>query len=123
MQVLKFKHIDKIVDAINTNKACVVETDTVMGVLAKDPKIIYELKKRDQAKKLILFIPSRKQVTGLSSEHNALINQFWPGQLTIIFKGVGYRLPNHPKLIKIIEKTGPLYSSSANLSGNEPVKN
>jgi L-threonylcarbamoyladenylate synthase len=32
-------------------------------------------------------------------------------------------MPNHPQLLKIIERVGPIYSSSANISGEEPINN
>jgi len=35
--------------------------------------------------------------------------------------GISYRMPNHQKLLQLISLTGPLYSSSANLSGQNTI--
>ena len=32
-------------------------------------------------------------------------------------------MPNHKDLLTLLEFTGPIYSSSANISGKEPIKN
>jgi L-threonylcarbamoyladenylate synthase len=34
---------------------------------------------------------------------------------------VGYRIPDHAKLLELINKVNGVYSSSANLSGKDPV--
>nr|WP_272941038.1 Sua5/YciO/YrdC/YwlC family protein [Mycoplasma suis] len=35
---------------------------------------------------------------------------------------MAYRMPNNPIIIKLCEHLGPLYSTSANISGCEPIK-
>jgi L-threonylcarbamoyladenylate synthase len=41
--------------------------------------------------------------------------------LTIIKHNISYRIPNHQKLLELISKVDFVYSSSANISGNNPI--
>jgi L-threonylcarbamoyladenylate synthase len=71
---------------------------------------------------------------GLSVEIKTLIDKHWPGPLTIIFdmptapawlhrgtKTLAVRWPDYPELLKVIDKTGPLVSTSANKQGHDTV--
>ena len=118
-------------------------TDTVWGIgCLPSNKIacqkIYSIKQRDGGKPLILlgekiddFSPYIQEIPPLARE---LAKKYWPGALTIIVKKspllndyvssgmdtVGLRIPNHPVLLEILKTTGPLATTSANLSG-EPA--
>lgn len=61
-----------------------------------------------------------------------LAKRFWPGPLTIIVprhpdlpdilspkRAIGVRMPDHPVAIRLLQLTGPLAVTSANLSGKE----
>jgi L-threonylcarbamoyladenylate synthase len=50
-----------------------------------------------------------------------VLKKYWPGGLTIIKNGTSYRMPNHPKLLELITKVNWVFSSSANISGNNPI--
>ncbi|AFN64816.1 translation factor [Mycoplasma wenyonii str. Massachusetts] len=58
----------------------------------------------------------------LPTDLKLLLERFWPGPLTVIYKGGAYRMPANPVLLKLSEHLGPLYSTSANISGEEPIK-
>ena len=121
---LTFDQIEQIADSIKTyNNVVVIETDTVMGVVSSLPEAIYEIKQRPAEKKLIYFIHDIDQVPNLTPSEKKVISKYWPGALTVIKGGVSYRVPNHKNLLKLIDITGPLYSSSANISGQNPIKN
>ena len=123
IQKLTFDQIEQIADAIKTyNNVVVVETDTVMGIVSLQPKEIYEAKQRPTEKKLIFLIHDINQVPNLTLSEKKVISKYWPGALTIIKDGISYRVPNHKSLLMLIGITGPLYSSSANISGQKPVK-
>jgi len=118
-------------------------TDTVWGIgCLPFNKIacqkIYSIKQRDGGKPLILlgekiddFLPYIQEIPPLAKE---LAEKYWPGALTIIIKKstllndyvssgmdtVGLRIPNHPVLLELLKTTGPLATTSANLSG-EPA--
>ena len=112
-----------IAKLLKTKKfAAIVETDTVMGLISLNPKLIYQIKQRPSNKKLILFIDSINQAKGLNEYEKKIISKYWPGSLTIIKNKISYRIPNNIKLLSLIKLTGPIYSSSANISGKHPIK-
>lgn len=118
-------------------------TDTVWGIgclVNSDmgTQKIYEIKKRDEKKPLILLGASiegfEPYIHTMPEIAKNLANFYWPGALTIIvkkssavpnlvtsgFDTVGLRVPNHPVLREFLSYTGVIASTSANLSG-EPA--
>lgn len=112
-----------IVFEIKNLKAAIVSTDTVSGLLSLNKPLIYKIKRRDKNKKLIKFVSNLDQIPDVNETFKKLANKFWPGKLTLIYKKESYRMPNDQFILNLIDKTGPLYSSSANLSGNPPITN
>lgn len=102
-------------------------TDTVLGiggkVNEKIKKLIYEIKGRDENKKLIILVSSIKQAR-MFPEWNIQAEQYakkyWPGATTLVINNQGFRMPNQKKLLEYLEQNGPIYMSSCNLS-NAPV--
>jgi L-threonylcarbamoyladenylate synthase len=116
-------------------------TDTTygLGVNPFDDKAVarvFELKQRDPSKPLIILINDKQQIQQLAVDISAtaykLIDQFWPGQLTLIFKTsteiasfqiwesekIGIRLPQSPIAQELIQLAKiPVTASSANPSG------
>tara|TARA_B100000965_G_scaffold400221_1_gene421729 strand:+ start:1551 stop:2132 length:582 start_codon:yes stop_codon:yes gene_type:complete len=111
-------------------------TDTLpaIGCLPEYSDIIYEFKKRDKKKALILMGANIAQV--LSYVHPEakydflkLAEEFWPGPLTLVVplseekklisssNTLGLRIPNSTTAKSLISETGPLATSSANISG------
>lgn len=131
---------------IKAGKLFASSTDTVWGLIGRPSEdtyeAIYEIKARDKSKPLILFpksIEIFKKYCKIESELlDNLIKEHWPGALTVIvscsedlptwlnpeFDSVGFRIPNSPSIEKIFKETGEefLLSTSANLSGEEVVK-
>ena len=123
------------------------KTDTVwgFGCLPNDGfavEKIYEIKKRDSKKPLILmsyvFEPLKKYIKDIPPYAFELIENYLPGGLTLIFKKtdlcsknitpfdtVGIRIPNSPDFIEIAKNTegGVLATTSCNISSEPPVKN
>ena len=102
-------------------------TDTVLGiggkVNEKIKKLIYEIKGRDENKKLIILVSSIKQARmfpewNIQDEQYA--KKYWPGATTLVVNNQGFRMPNQKKLLEYLEQNGPIYMSSCNLS-NAPV--
>ncbi|MDZ7725851.1 MAG: L-threonylcarbamoyladenylate synthase [candidate division KSB1 bacterium] len=100
---------------------------------------IYKLKQRDRRKALILIAGDIMQISDMvetiPESAERLINNFWPGPLTLIFesssrirefafgrsKTVAIRIPDSLICQELIKETGfPLVSTSANRSG-EPA--
>jgi L-threonylcarbamoyladenylate synthase len=115
-------------------------TDTVYG-LAVDPfnsqaiKRIYAIKERSMEKAIPILIGDLQQLERLVSEINEfakiLAQNFWPGPLTMIlqkapilpealslYPTIGVRMPNHEFAINLMRRTGPLATTSANISGD-----
>lgn len=109
-------------------------TETVYGLAGNfsDKKAIekvYEVKKRPRNKPLPVAIADKEKIEELACDISPvayrLIDNFWPGPLTLILKSsesdekIGIRMPDHNVVLKIIQKLGvPLVLTSANTSGN-----
>ena len=118
-------------------------TDTFYG-LGADPfnktavDKIYEIKGRDSKKPLLLLIDSPRKLDALMEEPSRdsfkLIETFWPGPLTILFKPkptipknittglIGIRQPGNSITRKLLSSLDhPLTAPSANLNGENPA--
>lgn len=139
--ILSQSDIDKITSVLKNDGIIAFPTDTVWG-LGADPtneiavQKIYELKKRDGNKPLILMSSSieylKPFVEGFCKEEEEIIKQYFPGALTIItkkskltpdfvtsgFDTVGIRIPNHPVFAQVADCSPckVLATTSANLS-------
>ncbi|MBN1923951.1 MAG: threonylcarbamoyl-AMP synthase [Nanoarchaeota archaeon] len=98
-------------------------------------KKIYELKKRDSEKPLIVLVNSIemwKSIAEVSPEALKLAEEYWPGPLTIIQpkkasvpdmlskQDVAVRWSPHPIPNKLIKQlNAPIISTSANISGGK----
>lgn len=121
----------------------VLPTDTVYGIAANafDATAVAALlaaKGRGRQSPPPVLIPSAQTLPGLATDvppvAHKLAEAFWPGALTMIFKAqpsliwdlgetrgtVALRVPNHKIALALLEETGPLAVSSANLTG-EPA--
>ena len=117
-------------------------TDTFYG-LGVDPfnrdavDRIFEIKGREKNKALFLLISRREQLETLVKEitpaHTTLMQEFWPGPLTLLFEPlsaipknvteglVGIRQPGNSITRDLISALGhPITAPSANLSGEAP---
>ena len=115
-----------------------VPTETVYGLIARADDLvakerIYQLKKREENKRLGWFIFDWKKVDKygilLDEMGKKLAEKYFPGPLTLIAnKNDGstqsIRTPNHPLLLAILEEIDcPLWQTSANASGFPDAKN
>lgn len=62
MEIYEIFHIEKIVFLLKKNYACIIETDTQLGLISHDANLLYELKKRPQIKKIVTFVPNKNAV-------------------------------------------------------------
>ena len=113
-------------------------TDTLpaIGCLPKFSNIIYDFKKRDRDKPLILMGSEHKQLIdyvheSAKEDYENLASKYWPGALTMVIPAsekqtsiltsndltLGLRIPNSYIAQSLIRETGPLLTSSANISG------
>ena len=136
-------NINDIVEILKKGGVAIFPTDTVYGIGALPNKEslrrLYKMKKRDFSKKIIALIdnPDKLKVLTSETEENIdsikkVIEEYWPGELTIIFKAnemftekfddglktVGIRIPRNKTAIEIIKNTGGIVlTTSANISG------
>ena len=113
-------------------------TDTLpaIGCLPKFSNTIYEFKKRDRDKPLILMGSECKQLIdyvheSAKEDYENIASKYWPGALTMVVPAsekqtsiltsndltLGLRTPNSNIAQSLMRKTGPLLTSSANISG------
>ena len=137
---------DKIIKILKNDGIIAFVTDTVWGIgclptSERACKRIYEIKKRDQRKPLILMSNSVynlvKYVDSVSDKADELINKYFPGALTLVMKKshsvpnwlstnldtIGIRVPNNATFKALCEfiPGRVLATTSANLSGIDPA--
>ena len=121
-----------------------IPTDTVYGIAASAWNAaaisrIYQVKERDANKSIAVLLGDASQALLIADEFSpkaaSLAAKYWPGGLTIIVSKknnlppnisnndkIGLRIPDHPFIRDLIRKTGPLATTSANLSGQPAAK-
>jgi len=120
MEILDITQFNSIVTALKQNKAVIIPTDTVWGVIAINQDVIYQVKERPLSKKLSVFI-SKLDQANLPQVFKEVITNYVPGGLSFICKDVSYRIPDSDLIIRLVDELGPLYQSSANISGKIPI--
>jgi len=114
-------------------------TDTVYGVasLPWDKRAVERLffaKERDARKAIPILVGNVEQLAqvtaGMTASARRLADTFWPGALTLVVPRhpnlpgaisptptIGVRMPDHPFALALLRHSGPLATTSANLSG------
>lgn len=138
-------NFELLCNLINNGDLAIVPTDTVYGIIADATneeaiKKVYMAKRRSFSKPLIIMVSSiemlKKYVKNISDVEKRLIEKYWPGRLTILFKRnnkisdlltnsgdyIGIRLPDNKELCKLMNMLNkPLVSTSANISDNMTI--
>jgi len=130
--------------ALRRGELVVLPTDTVYGIAAEafDPVAVDGLLKakgrgRDMPPPVLVGTvrAAMALVMDLADTGKDLIDEFWPGGLTIVCRSsptlvwdlgetkgtVAVRMPLHHVALDLLKKTGPLAVSSANVSGQPPA--
>lgn len=131
------------VEAVKGGRLVVLPTDTLygLGCDAFDNDAVANLlatKRRGPDMPVPVLVGSWDTIQGLVREYSpqakALVEAFWPGGLSIVVpqapslpwnlgdtRGtVMLRMPLHPVAIELLQQTGPMAVSSANISGQQP---
>ena len=135
------EQIEYAADLIIKGEIVAFPTETVYGIGADVSQVnaiekIYSIKKRPQNNPLIVHISNLKQLKDLVSHYGEkeklLMDKFWPGPLTILFKKhksvpdivtagseyVAIRMPSNQIALDLITKSNtPIVAPSANPSG------
>jgi len=135
MNLINYKSALKI---LKSGLPIIFPTDTLpaIGCLPKFSKTIYEFKKRDTNKPLILMGAEPQQIIKYVQEaaredYEKIASKYWPGALTMVIPSsekqtailtskdltLGLRIPNSYMAQSLLKETGPLLTSSANISG------
>ena len=135
MNLINYKSALK---SLKSGLPIIFPTDTLpaIGCLPKFSKIIYDFKKRDRNKPLILMGSEHKQLIdyvhlSAKEDYENIATKYWPGALTMVIPSsekenetltskdftIGLRIPNSCMAQTLIKETGPLLTSSANISG------
>jgi L-threonylcarbamoyladenylate synthase len=141
LETIISESVDYAAQLIKSGQLVAFPTETVYGLGASinnedAVKKIYQVKGRPSDNPLILHISDVNMLENLiqnySSDSIKLIEKFWPGPLTLVFKKnknindvltcglktIAVRMPKSELALQLINKVGsPLFAPSANLSG------
>ena len=136
-------HVDHLVNQLYCGNIILIPTDTLPGLacLPINAHKIWKIKKRSVKKPLILMAASISPLLELVNDEckRDFVNvayKYWPGALTLVLptlctqtqllnpggSTLGFRVPNCDPTLLLLKETGPLATSSANKSGENPLK-
>jgi L-threonylcarbamoyladenylate synthase len=136
--------IEAAVTAARAGELIVLPTDTVYGIGADAfiPAAVTTMlaaKGRGRNMPPPVLVGTARAAAALVEDLGAfgqdLIDEFWPGALTLVFRAnptllwdlgdtrgtVALRMPLHPVALEVLKQTGPLAVSSANRTGQPPA--
>src|SRR5579862_9001192 len=131
----------EIVRLLRRGAVGLLPTDTIYGLscTALNEKAVGQVQKikaRDKTKPFVILISKIDQLEdlGIISTDAAPALRYWPGSLTIVCAAraaprwlqmgtqtLAVRQPDYPQLRELIDKVGPIVSTSANLAGGKPA--
>ena len=133
--------IEEISDVLFGGGVVLLPTDTIYGIHASATnedavERILRLKAREAMKPLLVIAASAEEFRrlGVTVPPAASIEGVWPGPVTLILPllkpiaasrnevTLGCRVPDLPWLRALLERTGPLASTSANRAGSPPAE-
>ncbi|MEM7062150.1 MAG: L-threonylcarbamoyladenylate synthase [Cyanobacteria bacterium P01_B01_bin.77] len=135
---MPYASLQDYVQAALSGEVVALPTDTVWGVAVTPghSASLYTLKQRSLEKSLILLGAQAADlwpyVTMDMTQWQTMTDRHWPGQLTLVVPAspnvplamhpttpgtIGVRVPDHPVARQILALTGPLATTSANVSG------
>ena len=121
--------LDEIAALLRSGGIVLLPTDTIYGLhaLANDASSakIAAIKTRDAEKRFVIIAASVAQLDAMGAEVPSTLNNIWPAPLTAILRRgtetIAARVPNLKWLRELLERTGPLISTSANRGGEPPI--
>lgn len=147
MNFFKFRQLKKeIVPILKNGGIGILPTDTIYGIVcsalnSNSVEKIYQLRKRNPKKPLIILISSEKNLEEFKIFPNIKIKKelkkVWPGKTSVIMdcfddtfdyltrgsNSLAFRVPRERWLRRFLDLTGPLVAPSANFEGESAAKN
>jgi len=130
----------KLINLIKSGKVGILPTDTLYGLVASVKNInainrLYELKSRERKPGTVIFSnPSQLKDLGVDNKYLKQAIKYWSQPISIIMpvddklfylhqgvSSLAFRLVRDKNLVKLLNVTGPLMTSSANLPGKQPA--
>ena len=112
---------EEAVAALRAGRAVILPTDTVYGLCAlpEHDEVLYELKDRDRSKPVALLAADVAALVAARPDLDpSVLGRYLPGPYTLVFGGVGVRVPNlPPAAAEVVRAVGVVAATSANLSG------
>ena len=138
---LQKDNLNEAVEAVSKGFIIGIPTETVYGI-GVDPyseeavKNLFNIKERDDNKPVSLLVPSYSSIHKLDiiSEIPEVVDLYWPGPLTVVVETnenfvdgvgtkspntIGLRVPDNGLTVELLNMTGPLAVTSANLTGKK----
>lgn len=140
MKVFASLHDAELLKLLQNGAVGVLPTDTLYGVVcrAEDEQAVarlYALKSRERKPGTVIAATIAQLVKlGVKARYLRAVEQFWPGAVSVqlpldgtlayyhqgVFHGA-FRIPDDQKVCELLQKTGPLLTSSANQPGKPPA--
>ena len=135
---MKIINQNEALEKLKIGEPVIFQTDTLpaIGCMPKYSQVIYKVKKREKNKALILMGSQVQHVldyvdNAAKDDFKKIAEKFWPGPLTLIIpinknkslnfisseNTLGIRIPDSLTARSLLFQTGPLATSSANISG------
>lgn len=130
--------------AIEEGELVVYPTETVYGLAADalDPDAVervFEAKGRDRENPVSMAVPSVEaalEFTAPTARERRFVHEFLPGPVTVVVERreavpdvltagrerVGLRVPDHALALELLDATGPITATSANVSGRPSAR-
>ena len=143
-KLLYKKNFNEVVSLLLNEEVVAFPTDTVfgIGVIYTSGKAVDKMKLakgRDASKPFPLMVASSDQVEEVAyigERERVILEEFSPGAITLVLKRkdtvckefvngfdtVAIRIPDDAYVLRLLKKVGPMFVTSANLSG-EPAAN
>lgn len=142
MTYITDKFDSEVLRQLRTGGVGFMPSDTIYGLSAAafDEQAVaklHSIKGRADKPFIVLFSDIKMlNMLSISKEQMAPVQKYWPGGLTLIcdapnspkwlhrdLRTVAIRMPDNQKLLKLVDKVGPIVSTSANPEGVSPAEN
>lgn len=122
-------------------KIGVIPTDTVYGIVCDAHnkaavERLYKLKSREHKPGTLISSQIDKLFNlGFNEQELLLLSKYWPGQISAVLSNnlskyltqdigsLAVRITDHEPLRELLDQTGPIITSSANMPGEPPANN